>query len=346
MNNKQRDVIFQHWSSLIGRETRDLASLEHIGTRALASHDVRDDSTLQGMIQAELQRYRAELEEKSKEESSIAPPTSKPNWRSELPVPVYTPTPEQNRDCFNQLAQALLTSLECCDEKETLDIFGKMRVLHEKSPGAIPADVIGECKQRVDAFRSRMKKLTDEIAALTQQAVSASREGSEHDLAQLMRRLTVIHAGHPYILDELGLEDVRCDIAEAANDRREHQLTTKKLLERERAISDEIKAIATSVRNFHQAACTAHDTSEAFRNAEAAYLQAIRNVSIYDAEWFSGVVLELAGLLAEWTEPPQGAKSQIDHFLDRISTGLENIRAEMRQIEIRQNLDESKMQSP
>jgi hypothetical protein len=86
-------------------------------------------------------------------------------------------------------------------------------------------------------------------------------------------------------------------------------------------------------------ACTVPDTSEEFREAEATYLRTIQKVRTYDTEWFSGVVLELADLLAEWTVPPLGAEGQIDRFLDSIRAGLDSIRAEMRQIESEQDSD-------
>jgi hypothetical protein len=230
--------------------------------------------------------------------------------------------------------------LEHGDETETSAVLAKMRALQEQSPGVIPAAVIGEYEKRVEKLRAHIRQLTDAIALLVQQAVSASRDGSEQDLARSMRRLTAIHAAHPRLLDEPGLEDVRRDVANAADERRQHQLTTKNLLERERAITAEIKTLAAAVRDFHRVACTVPDTSEEFRKAEATYLRAIQKVRTYDTEWFSGVVLELADLMAEWTVPPLEAEGQIDRFLDSISAGLDRIRAEMREIESEQDSDE------
>ena len=341
MNTKQRDVVFQRWSGVIGRETRDLASLEQISARALADPDVHDDPTLQSMIRADLEKRRAELQqERQNQESATNPPEPRPNWRSELPEAVPTTMPEEDRKNFNRLVQTLCASLERGDEKQTRATFEKMQAIQEQSPGVIPAAVIGEYEQRVERLRVHIKQLTDEIASLTQQAVSASRNASEQDLARSMRRLTAIHAAHPRLLDESGLEDIRRDVADAADERRQHQLTTKKLLERERAITAEIKTLAAAVRDFHQVACTGPDTSEEFRNAEATYLRAIQKVRTYDTEWFSGVILELADLLAEWTVPPLGAEGQIDRFLDSISAGLDSIRAEMGEIDNEQDSDE------
>jgi hypothetical protein len=340
MNTKKRDIVYQHWSRVIQRETRDLASLELNSTRALADRDVRGDPTLESMIRAELQKRRAELEQKPQNQgSSTTPPEPRPTWRSEPPEPVPTTTPEQDRESFNRLALTLCASLERGDEEETRAIFAKMRALQEARPGVIPAAVIEQYEQRVEKLRVHIKQLTDEIAVLAQQAVSASQDGNEEQLARSMRRLTAIHAAHPRLLDEPGLEDVRRDVADAADERREHQLTTKKLLERERAITAEIKKLAATIRDFHRVACTVPDTSEEFREAEATYLRTIQKVRTYDTEWFSGVVLELADLLAEWTVPPLGAEGQIDRFLDSIRAGLDSIRAEMRQIESEQDSD-------
>jgi hypothetical protein len=338
LNTKQRDIVYQHWSGVLQREARDLVSLEQISARALADPDVCDDPTLQNMIHADLQRCRAELQQKLQaEQSQAAASRSRADERSMPPEPISTAPPEEVRKVFNRLAQTLCASLEQGDETETRAVLGKMRVLQEQSPGVIPATVIGEYGQRVEKLRVHIKQLTDEITALAERAVSASRNGSEQDLARSMRRLTAIHAAHPRLLDEPGLEDVRRDVADAADQHRQHQLTIKKLLERERAITAEIETLAVAVRDFHQVAIAAPDTSEEFRKAEATYLRTIQKVRTYDTEWFSGVVLDMADLLAQWAVPPLGAEGQIDRFLDSITAGLKSIRAEMREIESEQD---------
>jgi hypothetical protein len=347
MNTKQRDIVYQRWSGVIQREARDLNSLEQISARALADPDLHDDQTLQSMIRAELQKRRAEFEQELQaEQSRAASLRSRADKQSTPPELIPAAPPDEVREAFNRLARTLSTSLERDDGTETSAIFGKMRALHEQSPGVIPAAVIEEYEQRVEKLRVHIKQLTDEIAALAQQAVSASRKGSEQGLARSMRRLTAIHAAHPRLLDEPGLEDVRRNVADAADERRQHRLTTKNLLERERAITAEIKKLAAAVRDFHRVACAVPDTSEEFHQAEATYLRAIQKVRTYDTEWFSGVVLELADLLAEWTLPPLGAEGQIDRFLDSIEAGLDRIRAEMRRIQSEQDSDEGNGSEP
>lgn len=333
MNSKQRDVVFQRWRGEIGREARDLDSLEQTSRRAMIDSDVREDAQLQSMIRVEVQKRRAELVQKSQRtKSSPSTPRTKSADQATAPEPIPTLSPMQVQEAFKKLAETLSTSLECGDETETADVLKRMRALQAESPSAISEAAIGAYEQRVQQLRIHIKQLTEEIAALTDEAISAARDGSESPLARSMRRLTAIHVAHPRLIDEPGLEDVRRRIAQAADERQQRKRTTKKLLERERAITAEIKTLAVAVRNLRGAACTAAPTSDEFRQAEANYLRVIRTVRMYDTEWFSGVVLELADLLAEWTVPPLGAGGQIDRFLDSISAGLDSIRVEMRKI--------------
>lgn len=334
MSMKQRDIVFQRWSGVLQRETRDLDSLEQLRNRALSDPDIRHDPALKGMIRELVEKRRAELLQRAHEaQSSAAPSGSQPSWRSDPPEPVHTTTPEQDLAAFSQLAQALCVSLEGGDENETRGILGRMQTIQERRPDLIPQDVIGQYEQRVDALRTHLRQLADETSLLAKQVVTASRKGKIEDLVQAMRRLTAIHVAHPRLLDESGLEELRKNVTEAADERRQHERTTNKLLERERSITAEIKTLAAAVRHFHQVACTLPYPSKEFSQAEAAYLRAIQRAETYDTEWFSGVVLQLADLLAEWSVPPPRAEGQIDRFLDSISAGLDSIRTEMREIE-------------
>ena len=71
------------------------------------------------------------------------------------------------------------------------------------------------------------------------------------------------------------------------------------------------------------------------RSAETTYLRALQEAWADDTERLAGFVLELANLLAEWTEPPLRAAKKIDHFLESIRLGLKRIHAEIREIDTR-----------
>lgn len=342
MTTKQRDVVFQRWSGVILRETRDLASLEQVGARAMSDSDVRDDDTLQGMIRAEMADRRSRIEQEAQIQASAkTPQESKPNWRTELPEPTSVMTPAIFRDNFHRLSRALCASLERGDDRATISALEKLRALQTESLGSIPMQSVVDCERRVEELRTHAKSLRDQIATIAEQGVEAARRGNEEELARAMRRLVAIHAAHPALLAEAQMNDIRICVAGASEERSLHQRTTLKLLDRERAIATQIKGLAAAVHTFHQVACTLPDSSIEFQEAEAAYLRAISEVRTYDTEWFFGVVLELADLLAEWTLPPLEAQGQIDRFLDSIHAGVERIRVEMREIEIEQDSKES-----
>ena len=339
MNTKQRDVVYQRWRSVIQREVRDLASLKQIGARALSDRDVRDDATLQSMIRADLEQRRAafELKQQTKEPSTAAP---------ESGPDVPPAPPEEVRRAFDRLAQTLGECLERGDEDQTRAVWGQMRTFQEENPGVIPAAALEQYELLVGKLRTHLKQLIDQIAAMAQQAVAASRRGDEQAVEQSMRRLLLIHAAHPRLLDESGLEGIRANIIQAAAEHHEHQLTARKLVERGRVVAAEIKRLAAVVHEFHRVARSAPHTSEEFHAAEAAYLRAIQEVRVHDKEWFVGFVLELAGLLAEWNIAPPEAQNRISRFLDHISASLDDIRAEMREIESEQDQTEGNTEAP
>jgi len=252
--------------------------------------DVREDATLQGLIRAEIQRRRAELEQKSRVRN---PSEGERKSRSEagaaMPEAIPEVTAAQVHTEFNQLVSRIATSLEHGDETQTSSILLKMRAMQKKHPELITAETIAEYDERTRTLQLHSQELKDEIATMAK-AVSA-----EH--------------------------------------RRRHGRTTKKLLERERAITAEIERLAEAVHAFHKMACSGLASGEDIRRAETNYHQTLQSVQAHDADWFVAVVLEMADLLAEWTVPPHGAGRQIDRFLDGISAGLEAIRDQMREID-------------
>ncbi len=80
--------------------------------------------------------------------------------------------------------------------------------------------------------------------ALVAQAVAAARAGDAAGLADLIRRLNAIHAAHPRLLNDARIAQLRVDVAQA-NDGREDRVTTRKLMDRERAVAEEMKRLAS-----------------------------------------------------------------------------------------------------
>lgn len=372
MTAKEREAILQRWRSVILRETRDLASLERVGARALQDREVRADATLESLIRAELGQRRAEFarERESQEASNDArrrrpkagrganagarpsrpevqrrseigrqpSPTVAPEHQPEArPVPlapISPPPPEPAQVAFDQLAQALSGWLLSNDESEALAVWGQMQALQAENPEVIPAAALQSYEQRIGKLRMRLEHFREQVAALAQEAVTASGRGDAQAVAKLMRRLTAIHVTYPRLLDQAQLHQIRADIIHA-NEEHEDGLTARRLVEREEAVAAEIEKVAAAVHEFHRVVCAVPDTSAEFRAAEATYLRTLKAVRAHDTEWLAGFVLELADLLAEWTEPPLRAARKIDHFLESIRLGLKRIHVEIGEIDTR-----------
>jgi hypothetical protein len=341
MSDRKTDIVYQHWSRVIQYESRDATALKLNAARALADRDVRSNPTLEGMIQAAIQKRWSELERETEAVRSQAATADSGVDEPSLPsMPSSALSPEQVGETLDQLARTLSKALPLGDEGTAQTALKRIQVLHKENPGVIPIARVVEFERSVGTLREHQQQLRDQIAALAQRAVAASKGGKEEELARSLRRLSAIHVAHPNLLDEAGLTEIRVATLNAADDRRQHRRTIRELLDRERTIAAEIEKLAAAVRNFRKAACEFPDTAREFRNAEATYLRAIQTVRKYDAEWFSGIVLELADLLADWIVPPPGAAGQIDRFLEGVSAGLDGIRAEIRQIKDEKDADD------
>lgn len=337
MNAKQRDAVSSRWRSVIQRESRDLASLDQIGARAMHDSDVRNDPTLQSLIRSDLEQRRAELErEQQNQPAPIAASATRPEVRFVSSISIPVPRQEPVWTAFDALTRAFSRVLERHDEGEALVIREQMRALQAENPGVIPASALQPYEQQLGRLRTLLKRLRDQIAALTQQVVAASRQGDEQAAGRLMRRLCAIRVIHPRLLDEARLEEIRADIIRA-NEEREDGLTARKLVDRERAVIADITRIGAVVHEFHRVVCTTPETSEEFHNAERAYLRALQDARIHDPEWLAGFVLELADVLAEWSDPPPAVEQQVDRFLENIRLGLRQIHAEVGEINTRRD---------
>jgi hypothetical protein len=347
MSDKKDEIIYQHWTRVIQYESRDLTALELNAARALDDRDVRGNPSLEGMVKAAIQKRRSDIERDTAAARSQAASADSATAQPSLPAtPAPAMSPEQISKSIKQLARTLAASLPLGDENTAQATLGRIQSLHKLNPGVIPVSEVAEYERSVAKLRVHLQQLRERIAALSGRTISAAERGQEDDLAQSLRRLNAIHIAYPDLLDETRLNEIRVAALHATSERRQHRRTTRELLERERAIATEITKIAVVVRDFRKAACEFPDTAAEFREAEAKYILAIQSMRKFDTEWFSGIVLELADLLAEWAVPPPAAAGQIDRFLEGINKGLDDIRVEMRQIKDGQDLDESDERVP
>lgn len=328
MNTKQRDVVFQKWLGSIVREARDLASLEQIAARAMSDREVSDDAELQGMISSEVARRRQQLEQDLQDDANVRAASPKPTSRSDVPEPARMTSPKQDREEFGALVAAFREAVEDLDVDAAEGAVRRMRDIAERRAEDVDGSALDEAEVDLGGLRTRMRQIAEHIEARIDRAIAAAKKGDEEALAAAMKRLAAIHVAHPCVLTEEALDEVRTRVAAAAYERTQHLATTKKLLDRERAITRELGEIGRVIRAFHRVARTAPPESDAWRAARAKYLKAIGSLALYDNEWFTGVVLEMADVLAEWSAAPAAAEDHIDRFLDGIRSGLSTLRRE------------------
>jgi hypothetical protein len=363
MTAKQRQSTFQHWQSVIMRETRDLPSLERVGAMALQDRDVRSDAALESMIRTHLAQRRADIERDTRNNAPAARPAGKPRdfacgsrgvrenrepraeSQSAPPVP-KSPTPDPARLVFDELAEIFRNALARGDEREAGAAYDNLRVHQQEHRGVVPAAGLAEYEQRLARLRTRLEEFRVQIAALLRQAVAASRSGDEQSATALLRRLAAIHVNYPNLLDAMHLEEARADVLQAS-EQHDDSATARRLEQRERAVAREIKRIAIAVQRVYREVCAAPATREAVRDARATYKQARQDVRAHGPEWLAGLVLELGDLLAEWRLPSQAARQQIDTFLERVQIGMRRIRAAVARIDSKlDEVDDSRAEPP
>lgn len=354
MTTKEREIAFQHWQTLILRETRDLASLERVGERALHDRDVCADAVLQSRIRADIAQRRAEIErERRDREAAHAAPSKRTklrpassHWqpppaatqqptagpRPKLPAP-SPPQPAPHQAALDQLARAFTDGLARRAGREVQAVLDQMRALQAQSNGGLPAAALQPYEQLANKLQARLGEFKVQIAALVKQAVAAARTGDAQAAATLLRRLTAIAFSYPESLPSARLDRVRAAIVRA-NEAHEDGLRMRRLVDRERAVAADIRRIAAAVQDFQRVVYASPEEGTAeFRRAEARYLRVLREVRVHDPDWLAEFILELADLLAEWRITPVAAGNQIDHFLERVRLSLKRIRAKMSEID-------------
>jgi len=191
---------------------------------------------------------------------------------------------------------------------------------------------MAKCDQCVSNLLTQLAEHRRRVAALAAEAVAAARAGDAAAAADLIRRLNAIRAAHPRLIDAAGLEQMRVDVAHATEGR-EDGVTSRKLMDRERAVASEMKRLAKAVSDFHRAVSDQPEDRAEFQQAARLYLRALRATRLHEKDWLAEFVLELGDMLANWNVPPPGAEQQIDRFLERVRQALQRIHADMRDID-------------
>jgi hypothetical protein len=356
---KDRNAVYQHWCSQITRECRDRASLETMSARALQDSDVRGDAQLQSMIRAEFERCRAELQREEQADQQCRGPAPRPTTQYRSPArresadllwspsnvlhPAAAPPaprpapppPDPDQLASSQWAENFSEALKAGDEDAARAACAQMRAIHERRSEIVSTALLEQYEQRLTQLHAQLDNHRRQIATLAAQAQAAAQAGDAPAALQLLHRLTAIHVTHPRLLDEAGLQRMRAAV-EHSSESYDDGETTRKLLERERAVAAEMKRLANAVSEFHRAVFSHPESRAEFRRAARVYLHVLHEIRLHEKDWLTDFVLELGDVLANWNVPPPGAAKQIDHFLEKVRGALKRIHVQMSAIDAKQ----------
>lgn len=330
---RRREQLFERWRSQILREGRDLPTLRRVEAQAMADPEVRADSELQNMLISVAAQLRADLGRQTEitpvSNPVTVPPTPEP---ASGDVEPRAWTSDRVHSAFNQLQHEFHDHLVRFDEPRARAALDRINALLAAHLAQIDAEQVARWERALTHLGDRRASLEAHVDKLERRAVDAARRGDHETAARALRRLSTVHALRPVILPDDRFRAVR-DAMIAASQDREHQRAARALVDRERAVAAEIRALADGIHHFHVVArTTPHDAPE-YRDAERRYHEAVAQVRSHDRDWFAALILELVDLLEEGHLPPHKGQHQVDRFLDSVRAALHNLRAEIQKIE-------------
>jgi hypothetical protein len=177
----------------------------------------------------------------------------------------------------------------------------------------------------------RQAEFAAEIETLERDATVEARRGDHDAAAKALQRLASINAAQPNLLSDARLRAIRAAIAESG-DQYEHRQAGRLLLERERAVADELKRLSAAVREFHRVTRESRQDDAAFRSAELKYREAVTSLRRHDNEWLAGLMVELDELTERLHDPTGRAGVQVERFVESVKSALSQVAREIRAI--------------
>lgn len=329
---KHREVVYQRWVSAILRETRDHTSLSQVESRAMNDPDVRSDDLLANMIRSYVAERHVELRQRQWQKAMEEAKREGKLEAAQLPVEPPSTSSAGIYSVVRRLGVEFGQRAGDLDEAAAQGVLIRLRDLHGEHPQAFESQPLAEYEAALKRLTERIRRIEDQIEQVAGHAISSAAKGDTDAMATALQRLASVRSAHPRLLSEERLAEIR-DAVLNAGEEHEHRLAAKALIERERAVAVELKALSERIHRFHRLANETPHNAQAYRKAEMDYVQAVKDVRTHDTEWLAGFILELADLLEEWGDPPPEAQTQLDRFLHSVRSSLTHLRSEIREIE-------------
>lgn len=330
---RRRELAFAHWQAEITRGGTEPRTLANVLRRALADADVRADPALAAMIR-DFGRQRAKFLDEFK--PTHANQTSKaPVIQHEYGTAAnvgHVATEEEVRIASDRLMRQFDEYAVHFFEPEAREICERLRDLQRRFPKWIPVAAVNHADQTLARLATRRQEYDNYIRQLEHSGKTAAESGDHEAAAKVVKRLSTIHATHPQLLSDDRLNEIRKSLAQAGSIH-EHRAALQELIDRERAVIEELKSLAQAVHRFHRMARTADHDSEEYRQAEADYHRAVQEVRTHDKEWLSALILELLEIIGGWAHPPPRIEAQLDKFVETVRASVKNLRREIIEIE-------------
>jgi hypothetical protein len=329
---KQREAVYQMLCAEIAREATDLPTLRAVASRALGHPDVRADGQLAGMLQSYIAGREAELKVLDEQRHGITDDSQLRHAFGERP-----PRTTQD-DLATDIVAIERARLEFEDhvvhynEPAARTALRRIAHLTNRHRGLINTTTLRQCEREWQDLVKQCDEFRAHVADLAERGVQATQRGDSITAGWALRRLAVIHALRPALLPDNRYHELRTRIEQATqqDDLRESAYL---LVTRERAVAADIRALAVVIRRFQHVAERFAADHPTYRQAEADYRQALRELKSRDEDWMAALVLELNALCEDLHDASGRAATQVDRFLLSVRDSLVRLRREIQQIQ-------------
>lgn len=330
MESKHRDAVYHQRCVEIMREARDLAALAQAASKALNHPEVVADTTLTAMVRAFIAEYEARLRIESDDgregaSSQLVRPFAPP--KEAAPI-----TRDQVVCAYNRLRLRLEEHLAHYNERGAGDILVSLWDLYERYPQWVDRASVERCQEQVRRLTRCRDEFRSQLDRLVQQARQAAQSGDEKSAAWLMRRLSAIHSLLPEVLPRERFEALAEEIRRCCQQHDQREAIAA-LMERERAVADEIKRIGALVHRCHKLAARAAQEPQLAAAAQAELRAAITELKAHDSEWLADLMLELDALMADLHDPQGRVHAQVDRFLEQVRQALVKLREQVQAVQ-------------
>jgi len=328
-DSKRREAIYQQRCTEIMREIRDLESLSYAAARALGHPEVNADPVLQGMLRAFISERETEIRARAPIQSSEGNHVRTP--KHETPE-FRLPLRERVQGALSKLRLELESHLTNYNESGAAEVIVRIHDLRKRFPGHVEAEMVERCEEQVNRLGEKRVEFRSQLTSLTDQAVKAVKDGDPKTAAWVLRRLSAIHTLLPAVLAEQQLKEYREQIlqCEQHEERRE---AARCLVERERLVGAEIKRLGAIIHRYHRLSQKSKTDKNVLQQAQAEYEKAVDEARTFNDDWLADLMIELDCLLEDLHGPRERAEAQVDLFVNNVRSALEQMRAEIREIQ-------------